>query len=92
MAQMVALVGMSRLYWDGRQGYARFDLVEVELRTCPLPPPIHEVDYSPEDKVALVREAAEARRDMTPDECRSCEALLRNCASAARAALSMGAS
>ncbi|MGH8429621.1 MAG: hypothetical protein ACREUF_04370 [Solimonas sp.] len=75
-----------RLFWDGRHGCARFDQIEVELRACPMPG-LQEVDYAPEVKVALVREANQARRDMTPEESRFCEALLERCARAAREAL-----
>ena len=83
---MSAKLYASRLYWDGRHGCARFDDIEIELRACPVSG-VHEVDYAPEVKVALVREANAARRDMTPEECRFCDALLARCAQAARAAL-----
>lgn len=76
---MSAALYPNRLYWDGRQGCAKFCGDGVELAAMPLidglPMWTTEVDYAP-GVVAMLRERADARRDMTGDEIRAVRAWL----------------
>jgi hypothetical protein len=78
---------LERLSWDGRRGIAKSDGVAVELRACPLPKPVMEVDYSPAVRVFQIRDSADRWRDMNAAERLACGQVLQRCAAAARSAL-----
>jgi hypothetical protein len=74
---MSAALYSRRLYWDDRQGIARANGVTVELHAKPPIEPIlrhmSEIDYTPEVRVARVRERSDAWRDLAGDEVRAVE-------------------
>jgi hypothetical protein len=86
-----------RLWWsaDRGRGIARYDGVEVRLRTRP---PVLmgtarliEIDYSPAIGCLYVQEATCARRDMQPGEAAECREYLRAVSEDARRRAEMGA-
>lgn len=76
---MSAALYPNRLFWDGRQGCAKFGGEGVELASMPhvdgLPMWTTEVDYAP-GVVAELRERCDAKRDMTSNEIRAVRAWL----------------
>jgi len=70
----------TRLFWDGRRGVAKLHGRTVELTAAPaLPgPPLELIDYAPEVRCCEILRHGERRREMTTDEIRGADALLRN--------------
>ena len=77
-----------RLWWDGRHGVARHGGVTVDLRAAPVLGHLHlvELDYAPSVRVAMVRESAQAWREMSREERHLAKALLERVSAAAHAA------
>jgi len=77
-----------RLWWDGSRGIARIDGVSVELRKAPdVIPHLRTIDYAPSLRTFLIRESAQACREMFPEEIQAAANLLARVSSAAQAAL-----
>lgn len=81
----------TRLYWAHGRGRAEHEGVRADFDIAPRLPgvttPITELDYAPSVRVAQVREACDAQREMTPLEAAACMLILKRLVAAARAAL-----
>lgn len=74
----------TRLEWDGRQGLARHDGVQILLQRSPTT--FAEVHYTPGIQAQVRERAVDPRRDMTAQEVASAQAWLVNMATNARQA------
>ena len=63
---------ITRLWFDGASGLARTNGISVDLTTLPriqgLPQHLRAIDFAPATRVAMVRESAQAWREMTTAE------------------------
>lgn len=63
---------ITRLWWDGDHGLARHDGVTVDLGHLPsiagLPQHLRAIDFAPAMRVCMVRESAQAWREMDAHE------------------------
>lgn len=69
----------TRLFWSGRSGFAKLHGRMVQLSAAPVlaGPSILMIDYSPEVRCVEILRYGEARREMTRDEIRAADALLK---------------
>jgi hypothetical protein len=76
------VIPVSRFYWEGhgRRGVARHDGVEIELHSMPhiagLPDHVAEIDFIAGTHRGELRISADAKREMTGDECEAAQAWL----------------
>lgn len=82
---------ITRLWWDGTHGalgVARHDGVTVDLDALPriegLPQHVRAIDYAPAMRVAMIRESAQAWREMTTAERVACTDFLNRIVDAVR--------
>lgn len=86
---MSDLLNPTRLSWQHGAGFAKHDDVRVSLRHAPrvtgLPAGLVEIEFSPVERVAFLRERdCDARRDMTSAEIAAVDAHLAAMAAGAR--------